>query len=56
MFLIRSRIQNDTKAARRKRHRATTPYSPFVKGDFEGVVVEELTTKPTQAAFEGDFV
>ena len=42
--VIRTCIQNDNKAARRKRRRHTVGY------------VEELTTKPTQVAFECDFV
>jgi len=40
--LIPGCIQNDNKAARRKRRRHTAEY------------VEELTTKPTQFAFECD--
>gem|GEM_PF-3028984 len=60
---MQSCIQNDNKAARRKR--LTTPLfplnkgglyhnSPLIKGD-RGLYVEELTTKPTQLAVESDF-
>ena len=31
------------------------PYSPLTKGD-RGLYIEELMTKPTQLAFECDFV
>jgi len=41
---IRGYIKNDNKEARRKRRRHTVWY------------VEELTTKETQLAFEGNFV